>query len=370
MAFSPNGEDTILICENGDYAANREVATFRRDEPSTEELLPMSEVETPNTTTIAALAELLDIPTSRTAKAVFYTAGSGKFIFVVVRGDLEVNETKLRKVVGEPTIVPATAEEIRAHGAEPGYGSPVGVRDAVIVVDESVRDARNLVAGANRVGWHLLNVNLGRDYQADIIADVAAADAGFRCPECGGAMRAERAIEIGNIFKLGTRYSEALGANYLDAEGQSHPILMGSYGIGSGRAVATVVEQRHDEKGIDWPVAVAPFHVSLMWLGSAEDTATVEAADALFASLTAAGIEVLYDDRAERAGVKFNDADLIGCPIRVSVSKRTLERGELELKARRRAEAVFVPLADAATAISALLDELRAEDEVKATSIE
>jgi prolyl-tRNA synthetase len=183
-------------------------------------------------------------------------------------------------------------------------------------------------------------------------------------------MRAERAIEIGNIFKLGTRYSEALGANYLDAEGQSHPILMGSYGIGSGRAVATVVEQRHDEKGIDWPVAVAPFHVSLMWLGSAEDTATVEAADALFASLTAAGIDVLYDDRAERAGVKFNDADLIGCPIRVSVSKRTLERGELEMKARRRAEAVFVPLADAATAISALLDELRAEDEVKATSIE
>jgi prolyl-tRNA synthetase len=322
----------------------------------------MTEVETPATTTIAALAELLDIPTSRTAKAVFYTAGSGRFIFVVIRGDLEVNETKLRKVIGEPTIVPATVEEIRAHGAEPGYGSPVGVRDAMIVVDESVRDARNLVAGANRVGWHLLNVNLGRDYQADVIADVAAADAGFRCPECGGTMRAERAIEIGNIFKLGTRYSEALGANYLDAEGQSHPILMGSYGIGSGRAVATVVEQRHDEKGIDWPVAVAPFHVSLMWLGSAEDSATVEAADSLFASLTAAGIEVLYDDRPERAGVKFNDADLIGCPIRVSVSKRTLERGELEMKARRRSEAVFVPLADAATAISTLLAELRAED--------
>jgi prolyl-tRNA synthetase len=362
MAFSPNGEDTILICENGDYAANREVATFKRDEPSTEDEFPMTEVETPATTTIAALAELLDIPTSRTAKAVFYTAGSGRFIFVVIRGDLEVNETKLRKVIGEPTIVPATVEEIRAHGAEPGYGSPVGVRDAMIVVDESVRDARNLVAGANRVGWHLLNVNLGRDYQADVIADVAAADAGFRCPECGGTMRAERAIEIGNIFKLGTRYSEALGANYLDAEGQSHPILMGSYGIGSGRAVATVVEQRHDEKGIDWPVAVAPFHVSLMWLGSAEDSATVEAADSLFASLTAAGIEVLYDDRPERAGVKFNDADLIGCPIRVSVSKRTLERGELEMKARRRSEAVFVPLADAATAISTLLAELRAED--------
>jgi prolyl-tRNA synthetase len=362
MAFSPNGEDTILICENNDYAANREVATFQRDAPSIEELLPMTEVETPNTTTIAALVELLDIPTSRTAKAVFYTAGSGAFIFVVIRGDLDVNETKLRKVIGEPTIVPATVEEIRAHGAEPGYGSPVGVRDAVIVVDESVRDARNLVAGANRVGWHLLNVNIDRDYQATFVADVAAAEAGFLCPDCGGTMRAERAIEVGNIFKLGTRYSESLGANFLDAEGQSHPILMGSYGIGSGRAVATIVEQRHDDKGIDWPVEVAPFHVSLMWLGSAEDANTVQAADALYAEFTQAGIEVLFDDRGERAGVKFNDADLIGCPIRVSVSKRTLERGEIELKARRRAEAVFVPLADAVPAIKSLLDELRAED--------
>ncbi|CAN5564814.1 proline--tRNA ligase [soil metagenome] len=362
MAFSPNGEDTILICANSDYAANREVATFQRDAPSTEELLPMNEIETPNTTTIAALAELLDVPTSRTAKAVFYTAGSGAFIFVVIRGDLDVNETKLRKVIGEPTIVPATVDEIRAHGAEPGYGSPVGVRDAVIVVDESVRDARNLVAGANRVGWHLLNVNIDRDYQATFVADVAAAEAGFLCPECGASMRAERAIEVGNIFKLGTRYSESLGANFLDAEGQSHPILMGSYGIGSGRAVATIVEQRHDEKGIDWPVEVAPFHVSLMWLGSAEDANTVQAADALYTEFTQAGIEVLFDDRGERAGVKFNDADLIGCPIRVSVSKRTLDRGEIELKARRRAEAVFVPLADAVPAIKSLLDELRAED--------
>lgn len=364
MAFSPNGEDTILICENSDYAANREVATFKRDAPSTEELLPMTEIETPNTTTIDALAKLLDIPTSRTAKAVFYSAGSGKFIFVVIRGDLDVNETKLRKVIGEPTIVPATVEEIRAHGAEPGYGSPVGVRDAVIVVDESARDARNLVAGANRVGWHLLNVNLGRDYQADFVADVAAAEAGFLCPDCGAPMRAERAIEIGNIFKLGTRYSEALGANFLDAEGQNHPILMGSYGIGSGRAVATIVEQRHDDKGIDWPVEVAPFHVSLMWLGSAEDVNTVQAADALYTEFTNAGIEVLFDDRPERAGVKFNDADLIGCPIRVSVSKRTLERGEIELKARRRPEAVFVPLTDAVSAIKTMLDELRKEDRV------
>lgn len=362
MAFSPNGEDTILICPNGDYAANREVATFQRDAASDEALLPMELVETPDTTTIAALGEFLNIPISRTAKAVFYTAASGRFIFAVIRGDLDVNETKLRKVVGEGTIVPATVEEIRARGAEPGYGSPVGVTDAVIVVDESVRDARNLVAGANKIGWHALNVNVGRDYQADHFADIAAAEEGFRCPDCGAPMQAAKAIEIGNIFKLGTRYSEALGATYLDANGDAHPILMGSYGIGSGRAAATIVEQRHDEKGIDWPVAVAPYHVSLMWLGSDQDTATVSAGDDLYSAFKDAGVETLYDDRAERAGVKFNDADLIGCPVRVSVSKRTLERGEAEIKARRRSDAFFVPVAEAAEAVKSLLAELSAED--------
>ena len=366
MAFSPNGEDTILICPNGDYAANREVAIFQRDAASDEALLPLELVETPDTTTIAALGEFLNVPLSRTAKAVFYTAASGRFIFAVIRGDLDVNETKLRKVVGEGTLVPATVEEIRARGAEPGYGSPVGVTDAVIVVDESVRDARNLVAGANKIGWHALNVNLGRDYQADVVADIAAAEEGFRCPNCGAPMQAAKAIEVGNIFKLGTRYSEALGATYLDANGDAHPILMGSYGIGSGRAAATIVEQRHDEKGIDWPVAVAPYHVSLMWLGSDQDTATVSAGDDLFGAFQAAGIETLYDDRAERAGVKFNDADLIGCPIRVSVSKRTLKRGEAEIKARRRNDAFFVPVADAVEAVEALLAELSAEDGAKA----
>jgi prolyl-tRNA synthetase len=362
MAFSPNGEDTILICPNGDYAANREVAVFQRDAASEEAILPMELVETPDTTTIAALGEFLNIPISRTAKAVFYTAASGRFIFAVIRGDLDVNETKLRKVIGESTLVPATVEEIRARGAEPGYGSPVGVTDAVIVIDESVRDARNLVAGANKTGWHALNVNAGRDFEADHVADIAAAEEGFRCPLCGAPMQAAKAIEIGNIFKLGTRYSEALGATYLDANGDAHPILMGSYGIGSGRAAATIVEQRHDEKGIDWPVAVAPYHVSLMWLGSDQDTATVSAADNLFCAFKTAGIETLYDDRAERAGVKFNDADLIGCPIRVSVSKRTLERGEAEIKARRRSDAFFVPVAEAAEAVKTLLAELSAED--------
>jgi prolyl-tRNA synthetase len=222
------------------------------------------------------------------------------------------------------------------------------VRDALIVIDESVRDSPNLVAGANRVGWHLLNTNPGRDYQPDVVADIASAEAGLPCPVCGTPLTAERAIEVGNIFKLGTRYSKVLGADYLDEEGKSHPIVMGSYGIGSGRVAATVVEQHHDDRGITWPVTVAPFEVSLLWIGSGDDTAVQTATDRL------------YDDRPERAGVKFNDADLIGSPIRVSVSPRTLERGEVEIKPRTAAESIFVPLDRVVPTVRDMLDELYA----------
>jgi prolyl-tRNA synthetase len=360
MALSPFGEDIVLMCEACGYADNREVATFARDAPTGEALLPLEEVETPNTTTIQALADFLDAPLSRTAKAVFYKGDSGRFVFAVIRGDLEVNETKLRKAAGELGLTPATAEEIRVIGAEPGYGSPIGVRDAMIVLDESVRDSPNLVAGANRVGWHTLNTNSGRDYQSDVVADIAAAEAGFPCPVCGAPLVAERAIEVGNIFKLGTRYSTALGAEYLDEEGESHPVVMGSYGIGSGRVSATVVEQHHDERGIIWPVSVAPYEVSLLWIGAAADTGLQDAAERLYEELRGCGIEVLYDDRPERAGVKFNDADLIGIPIRVSVSPRTLERGEAEIKLRSASEATFVPLAEVYPTVRRMLDELYA----------
>ncbi|MDQ3526153.1 MAG: proline--tRNA ligase, partial [Chloroflexota bacterium] len=206
MAFSPNGEDTLFICPNGDYAANREVAEFRRDRPESEEFLAMETIETPNTNTIALLAELLDVPLSRTAKAVFYMGGSGRFVFAVIRGDLDVNETALRQAAGEDDLTPATPDQIRGFGAEPGYGSPVGVHDAFIVADQSIADSPNLVAGANKPGYHLKNVNLGRDYQADVIANIASAWEGAPCPVCGEAMKLERGIEVGNIFQLGTRY--------------------------------------------------------------------------------------------------------------------------------------------------------------------
>lgn len=360
MALSSYGEDIVLICAECGYADNREVATFQRDAHTGEAPLPMEEIETPSTTTIQALAEFLRIPLAKTAKAVFYKGDSGRFVFAVIRGDLDVNETKLRKAAGETGFTPATVEEIRAIGAEPGYGSPVGVRDALIVIDESVRDTPNLVAGANRVGWHVLNTNSGRDYAPDVVADIASAEAGFPCPTCGAPLTAERAIEVGNIFKLGTRYSKALGAEYLDAEGISHPIFMGSYGIGSGRVSATIVEQHHDDRGIVWPVTVSPYEVSLLWLGGAGDTEPQEAADRLYDEMTKAGIEVLYDDRAERAGVKFNDADLIGNPVRVSVSTRTLGKGEAEIKPRSSDEADFVPLAEVVPTVRGMLDELYA----------
>jgi prolyl-tRNA synthetase len=358
MAFSPNGEDTILICPNGDYAANREIATWSREATDASAPLPMEEVETPDATTIQKLAEFLDIPVSQTAKAVFYKTGSGQFIFAVIRGDLDVNETKLSHAAGNVDLVPAIAAEIRAIGAEPGYGSPVGVHDAFIVVDESVRDSPNLVAGANRPGFHLRNVNLGRDYEADVIADIAAAAAGAPCPQCGAPMRAERAIEIGNIFKLGTRYSVALGATYLDADGKANPVVMGSYGIGVGRAAASAVEQHHDERGIRWPVSIAPFHVSLLSLGT--DEQVVAAAETLYTGLTAAGIEVLYDDRNDRPGVKFTDAELIGNPIRLSVSKRTLENSQAELRLRTASESEFIPLGEVVTTVHTIIDTLTA----------
>jgi prolyl-tRNA synthetase len=359
MAFSPNGEDTLFICPAGDYAANREVAEFRRDEQASEALLPMEDVATPDADTIAKLAEILGVPLSRTAKAVFYTGESGRFIFAVIRGDLDVNETALRQATGEATLTPATADVIRAHGAEPGYGSPVGVTDAFIVVDESVKRSANLVAGANRVGYHTKYVNLGRDYEADVVANIASAWEGAPCPVCGTPMKLERGIEVGNIFQLGTRYTEKMGATYLDRDGKAQPVVMGSYGIGIGRNAAAVVEQRYDDRGILWPISIAPYHVSLLSLGKEADV--IEATDRLCAELEAAGVEVLYDDRTDRPGVKFTDAELIGNPIRLSISKRTLEAGEVELRLRTESESEMVPVAETVERVKAIIRELFAE---------
>jgi prolyl-tRNA synthetase len=357
MYLAPVGEDTILICDRCGYTANRQVARFRKPMPEAEEQRPIEKVATPGTDTIESLARSLEIPESRTAKAIFVVAtveGSERFVFAVVRGDMELNETKLANAVGASELRPAFPEEIRAVGAEPGYGSPLGVEGAIVVVDDMIPASPNLVAGANEEGFHFLNVNYGRDFEAHVVADIASAGDGSLCPECGNALRAERGVEVGNIFKLGTLYSEALGASFLDRDGERKPVVMGSYGIGVGRLLACIAEEHHDEDGLAWPISVAPYHVHIV--------ATGEVADGLYERLGSASVEVLYDDRRESLGAKFKDADLIGIPIRLTLTSRSLEKGGVEIKAHRDTESYIVPVEEAVATVRRRIADL--EDEI------
>ena len=366
MALTPVGEDTLLICDNCDYKVNRQIATFRKSAPEAADAQPLEEIHTPNVNTIASLAEFLSIPQSATAKAVFLIAEintgedetAEQFVFAVVRGDMELNETKLTNAIKARRLRPATAEEITAIGAEAGYGSPVGVdrEQIVLVVDDLIAASPNLVAGANKVDYHYRNVNYGRDYSADIVTDIVTADDGHGCPTCGSPMRAVRGIEVGNIFKLGTEYSEPLGATYLDENGETKPIVMGCYGIGSGRLIASIIEECHDEQGIKWPISVAPYQVLLVSLANDKSPHVAEAADQMYTQLIEAGIEVLYDDRSERAGVKFNDADLLGIPIRLTVGGRGLKEGIVEIKFRRNGESDSIRIDELIDGVRAAID--------------
>ncbi|MDX9953191.1 MAG: proline--tRNA ligase [Anaerolineae bacterium] len=359
MTLLPIGEDTLMLCDACGYAANRQVATFHKPHSAPEDPLPLEEIATPNVSTIADLAAFLDIPAARTAKAVFLVATvaeeereTTRFIFAVARGDMDVNETKLANAVHAKALRPALEEEIRAIGAEPGYGSPLSVHDAVVIVDDAIASSPNLVAGANRIGFHLRNVNVGRDFKPDIIADIAAAEAGDGCPQCGAPLRAERGVEVGNIFKLGTRYSEALGCLFESGNKEMKPVIMGSYGIGIGRALACIAEVHHDDQGLRWPISVAPYQVQLVVLGG-KGIDALPVADRLYEELCAAGVEVLYDDREATPGVKFNDADLIGLPLRLTVAPRGLANGMVELKHRDRQERELVPLEEIIARIEA-----------------
>ncbi len=353
IELSPSGEDTILSCEACGYRANRQVARFGKDDPTPEAQLPREEIHTPGTATIDDLARFLDIPKTKTAKALFMVATMAdeqgaaveRFVFAVLRGDMEFSDTKLANAVGALQLRPATPEEIRAAGAEPGFGSPLGIDRSrtLLVVDDLIPSCFNLVAGANRIDYHVANVNYGRDYEADLVTDIAAAGDGCPCPSCGAALRADQGIEVGNIFKLGDKYSKAMDAGYLDRENVSRPIVMGCYGIGIDRLMASIVERHHDEKGICWPASVAPFDVILVDL-SGGDPQVTEVAASVYDDLVAAGLEVLYDDRDDRAGVKFNDADLMGIPVRLTVGARGVKKGVVELKVRRSGQMEDVPL--------------------------
>ncbi len=349
MFLNPAGEDVLVLCESCGYAANRQVAPTTAAEPAAEDLLPVEDVATPDATTIDGLAAFLDIPTSRTAKATFFVAGDGRFVVAIVRGDHDVNETKLVNAIkATGGLRPAQIEEIKARGMEPGYGSPIGATDAVVVVDALAARSPNLVAGANRPGYHLRNVNVPRDYTPDVIADLASVRDGDACPECGGPVILRNGIEVGNIFKLGTKYTKALGAEYLGEDGERHPIVMGSYGIGLGRNVACIVEAHHDEKGIAWPAEVAPYRAHLVAIGANKDPQVAETAERLHDMATAAGPdhEILYDDREESPGVKFTDAELLGMPWILTVSPRSIAAGGVEVTHRATGERSVRPIAE------------------------
>ncbi len=344
MYLSPIGEDTIITCPHCGYTANRQVATFKKqyfaEEPKAKEL-----VATPNTKTIEELCEFLNIPANKTAKALFMVGSfindtngeeEDKLIVGIVRGDMEIEENKLQNAAKANSLRPAHEEEIIAAGMVPGFGSPIGAKDGtVIIVDDSVAHSNNLVAGANKEGYHYLNTNFGRDYKGQV-ADIASAASGYACSECGQPLNASKGVEVGNIFQLGTRYSEAMNCYYQDENGVRKPVIMGSYGIGIGRLLACLCEEYNDSNGLKLPIAVAPYQVHFISL--IKDT---DIADKIANELENAGIEVLYDDRKETAGVKFADADLIGLPIRITLGNRSYKEGKCEVKLRNNEEEVM-----------------------------
>lgn len=377
MYLTPVGEDTLLFCDLCGFAANRQVAAIKKEIAASEAALPVKKVLTPNCKSIEELANFLKVEKARTAKAVFMMASIAakeelkeRFVFAVIRGDMEVNETKLANAIRARSLRPASEDEIRAVGAVPGYASPIGLKDILVVVDNLIPSSPNLVAGANEAGFHLLNVNYGRDYQADLVVDIAAAQQGDGCPACGNFLHEQRGIEVGNIFKLGTRYSEAMGCHYLDAQGQPQPVVMGSYGIGIGRLLACIAEQHHDDAGLVWPITVAPYPVHLVLLAGRGSNETAEIAERLYTELESAGIQALYDDRLESPGVKFNDADLIGLPIRLTVSDRAMKAGGVEFKRRDRIEREVIPFESVVQRIKLEILALTAEIEQAVSRIE
>jgi prolyl-tRNA synthetase len=342
MVIAESGEDEVIYCPDCKYAANAEKAESVKGSTDNGEPLPLEEVATPGMATIEEVAGFLKVPPSHTLKAVFYVA-DGELIFVAVRGDLEVNEIKLKNLLHCADLRMATEAETIEAGIVAGAASPVGMDGIRVIADDSVNSGTNFVAGGNKPDTHLRNVNYQRDFKADIMADIARARAGDGCPRCSGKLSSTHGIEVGHIFKLGTFLSEKLGASFIDEKGESHSIVMGCYGIGLGRLLAAAIEQNHDDKGIIWPMPVAPYHVYLCPLYR-EGAKVAEVAEDLYARLEAEGLEVLFDDREESPGVKFNDADLLGIPIRLTVSPRTLEKDSVELKRRSEKESELVPL--------------------------
>ena len=359
MAICDCGEDTVITNADYSYRANREIAVaawkFEKGEP-----LPLEKVHTPGMKTIEDVAGFLGVKPENTGKAVFYQdAHTGELIFVLIRGDFEVNEVKLANALKVPELKFADDAAIEAAGAVPGFASPVGIDPAKarIIVDRSAAESGNLVVGANETDYHYRNFNFDRDLAGSgcLVADIACVREGDPCPLTGQPLQFLRGIEVGNIFQLGTKYSDTMHCDYLDRDGKSHPMVMGCYGIGVGRAMAAVIEQSCDEYGPIWPMSIAPWQVELCAINP-EKEGVGEACERLYAELQAAGIEVLYDDRGEKAGSMFSDADLLGIPLRLVVSPRTLAEKQAEFKVRGSRDAERIALDAVVSLVAARIE--------------
>lgn len=362
MALADAGEADVIHCKSCDYAANIEIGKPGLIKQEAEALKDLEKVDTPNAKTIEAVAEQLHLPMDKTIKAVVFNVG-GKVVLAVVRGDHEVNEIALQHAVNG-TIEPemASDEDLAATGLVGGFISPVGLsqtEDFAIVVDESVMETYNVCGGANQVDAHYVNINPKRDFNTDdiIVAPIRLITSDDVCPHCGGELYVNKGIEVGQVFKLGTKYSEALGATILDASGRPQAMVMGCYGIGITRTLAAAIEQSHDEEGIIWPRAIAPFEVVIVPI-NAKDQELMDVSTSIYKELQAQGIEVLLDDRKDRAGVKFKDADLIGYPLRITVSKNTLETKEVEIRVRKDGQAYTTPIESVSEKTAELLATL------------
>jgi prolyl-tRNA synthetase len=336
MALAECGEDVIFMSPNGEYKANKEVAIadweYKKESP--EEL---EKVHTPGKKTIEEVAEFLDAKAENTGKAVFFKDAEGNCVFAMIRGDFEVNEAKLKKILQSTSLEHADDETIRDAGAEPGYASPIGLnaKKIRIIIDNSIKESSNLIVGANEKDYHYKNFNFKRDMLMDgiTIADIANVREGDKCSVTGEPLLMKRGIEVGNIFKLGTKYTESMNCTFLDKNGKSQTMIMGCYGIGVGRAMASVIEQSYDKWGPIWPMTIAPYQVQLCALNPKKENVK-KVAEEMYKKLMQAGIEVLYDDRGEKAGFMFNDADLTGIPLRIIVSPKTVEENKVEFKVR------------------------------------
>ena len=354
MVLADTGEDAIVSCDTCAYAANIERAEVNTVTGEVDEKLKgLERVQTPGKRSVEEVTEFLGVPPQRLVKTIIFQTGQGA-IAALVRGDHEINEAKLRRHLDAMELEMAGDELITdVTHAPKGFAGPVGL-DLRIVADYAVQGMRNIVTGGNELDTHLINVNLGRDFQVDEFADIRQAQEGDPCPRCSGRLQVSRGIEVGHIFKLGTKYSEALGATYLDLEGTEQLLVMGCYGIGVGRTAAAAIEQNHDEHGIIFPLAIAPFHVLLLPVNN-NDAKIMGAAEDLYQDLSAQGLEVLLDDRDERPGVKFNDADVIGIPLRLTVGEKNLKQGKVEIKVRKSGEITLVDLQEASERVKGVV---------------